>query len=352
MWFSSPGRGDAAQLSAIRLMRIVPVVVSVALPIFALGCSSEADSPGGAGMGGTGGVASGADSAGTGGGSATTGGTMATGGADTGTGGGTSGASAGGTSGTSAGGTAGSSSGAGGDPAGGGDGGGAGNGGDGGPTGGGANGGSGGADPGSEGTADDGTMSFFVTSRGPGDGGNLGGLEGADAFCTELAVAASEDFANKTWRAYLSTSTVDARDRIGRGPWRNHAGAIIANDLEQLHDQVEGGSLDETWGVNDFDIPLDEEGNQVPQNVHDMLTGSEQDGMAADNTCNDWTSNSSDDMAQIGHCNRAGLMGQPPSWNSVHTVGCGASDTNNASGTVTQGGGRGSFYCFAVITGG
>jgi hypothetical protein len=218
----------------------------------------------------------------------------------------------------------------------------------GGGTGGDAMGGTGG---GGEGTTDDGAMSFFVTSRGPGDGGDLGGLEGADSFCTELAVAASEDFANKTWRAYLSTSAVDARDRIGTGPWRNQAGEIIANDLEQLHDQMEGGGLDDTWPVDDFDVPLDEEGNQVAQNVHDILTGSEQDGTAAADTCDDWTSNSGDDMGRIGHSNRSGLAGQPPSWNSVHAVGCGASDDNNTPGTVTQGGGRGSFYCFAVING-
>jgi hypothetical protein len=201
------------------------------------------------------------------------------------------------------------------------------------------------------GTTDDGAMSFFVTSTSPGDGGNLGGLAGADAFCAELATAVSADFGAKTWRAYLGTSTEDARDRIGTGPWRNQAGAIIANDLTQLHDQMEGGALDDTWAVDDFGVPLDEDGNQVAQDVHDILTGTEQDGTAAANNCNDWMSNSSDATAQIGHSNRSGLAGQPASWNSVHTVGCAPAEENREAGTVTQGGGRGSFYCFAVITG-
>jgi hypothetical protein len=206
---------------------------------------------------------------------------------------------------------------------------------------------------GQHGMANDGTMSFFVTSRGPGDGGDLGGLEGADAFCRELAVAGSPSSSSRTWRAYLSTSSVDARDRIGTGPWRNQAGAIIANDREQLHDQLTGGTLDSTWPVNDFSVPLDEQGNEAEQSVHDILTGSELDGTVAEGLhCGDWTSNSSSDMAQIGHANRAGLEGQDPSWNSVHSVGCAASETNRAQGTVTQGGGRGSIYCFAVIVSG
>jgi hypothetical protein len=190
-------------------------------------------------------------------------------------------------------------------------------------------------------------MSFFVTSRGLGDGGNLGGLAGADAFCTTLAAAVDPALSNKTWHAYLSTSMVNARDRIGNGPWRNASGDIIANNLVDLHDQAAGGALDATWPVNDFTVPLDETGAQVPQNVHDILTGSQQDGtLATGQTCNDWTSNSTTGTAQIGHLNRAGLNGQPPSWNSVHTVGC--APLTAPAPNVGSGGGRGSIYCFAI----
>jgi hypothetical protein len=207
-------------------------------------------------------------------------------------------------------------------------------------------------------TLDDGTMTFFVTSTGMGDGGNLGGLAGADAFCEELAVAESPDFARRTWRAYLSTSTVNAISRIGAGPWRNAAGVIVANSVAQLHDPANvaaGGPLDATWAINDLTIPLDETGDQVPSgggggNVHDILTGTLLDGTVATNeTCLDWTSgaDAQNINARIGHSNRTGLAGQRQLWQDVHTVGCSQSGMNN----VTEGGGRGSFYCFAVIDG-
>jgi hypothetical protein len=202
-------------------------------------------------------------------------------------------------------------------------------------------------------TLDDGTMTFFVTSTGKGDGGNLGGLAGADAFCEQLAVAQSADFGRRTWRAYLSTSTVNAIDRIGDGPWRNADGVIVANSSAQLHDPANaapGGPLDATWRINDFSIPLDEAGAQVPQNVHDILTGTLLDGtVAANETCEDWTSNVADqaNLVRIGHSNRTGLAGQRQLWQDVHTVGC----SQNGMPNVTQGGGRGSLYCFAVITG-
>jgi hypothetical protein len=216
-----------------------------------------------------------------------------------------------------------------------------------------------GSDEGGDGdTLDDGTMTFFVTSTGMGDGGNLGGLAGADAFCAQLAVAQSADFGRRTWRAYLSTSTVNAIDRIGAGPWRNAAGVIAANTAAQLHDPANvaaGGPLDATWAINDLSIPLDETGAQIPSggaggNVHDILTGTLLDGtVAANETCLDWTSGADDPNidARIGHSNRTGLAGQRQLWQDVHTVGCSQSGANN----VTQGGGRGSFYCFAVIDG-
>lgn len=210
------------------------------------------------------------------------------------------------------------------------------------------------SDTGGEGdTLDDGTMTFFVTSEGMGDGGNLGGLEGADAFCAQLAVAQSADFGRRTWRAYLSTSTVNAIDRIGNGPWRNAEGVIVANSSAQLHDPANaqpGGPLDATWPINDFSIPLDETGARHVNNVHDILTGTLLDGtVAANETCLDWTSSADDPNidARIGHSNRTGLTGQRQLWHDVHSVGCSQNGMNN----VTQGGGRGSFYCFAVITG-
>lgn len=210
-------------------------------------------------------------------------------------------------------------------------------------------GGSGDGDAGAGDDQDDGTMTFFITSDGLGDGANLGGLDGADEFCAELAIAADADFGRRTWHAYLSTADVDARDRIGTGPWRNQAGEIIANDLTQLHDQGAGGALDDTWPPADTSIALDEQGNELPNNVHDILTGTNADGTAdAANTCEDWTSNVSDAaiQARVGHSNRTG-GGQPPSFSTTHTVGCSEDGAQN----ITQGGGRGSIYCFAVITG-
>jgi hypothetical protein len=197
------------------------------------------------------------------------------------------------------------------------------------------------------------TPSFFVTSKGPGMGGNLGGLAGADAFCKQLAMAASADLGAKTWHAYLSTATVNARDRIGTGPWRNTAGKIIANNLTELHDQLAANAmLNATWPPGSTTIALDEKGAEVPSNplVHDILTGSNTDGTVMVNqTCSDWTSSSMTGTAVVGHSNRAG-GGRPPSWNNAHTVGCAepTAGMDFQMGTVSSGGGRGSIYCFAV----
>jgi len=191
-------------------------------------------------------------------------------------------------------------------------------------------------------------MNFFVTSRSNGKGGNLGGLDGADAFCDELATAVSTELGAKTWRAYLSTATVNARDRIGTGPWRNQAGVIIANNVAERHDQEEGQTLDTTWPVGDLSIALDETGAQVVNDVHDILTGSIVGGtVVTGQTCDDWTSESMTATAQVGHSNRTG-GGRPPYFNATHTVGCAPSATNRVQGTVTSGGGRGSIYCFAL----
>jgi hypothetical protein len=205
------------------------------------------------------------------------------------------------------------------------------------------------------------TMSFFVTSRGAGDGGNFGGLTGADAFCTTLATAANPALAAKTWHAYLSTGTVNARDRIGAGPWRNFAGVVIGNDVAQLHAETPGtvnaattGAASETtWPLNNVNIALDETGAPVPSGqpavLHDILTGSNIDGtVSAMGTCSDWTSNTG--TTSNGHSNRTGGGTNNSSWNFAHGTGCGqnAAGTNFQMGTVSQGGGRGSIYCFAI----
>ncbi len=198
------------------------------------------------------------------------------------------------------------------------------------------------------GAEDDGSMSFFVTSVGGPDGGNLGGLEGADAFCTELATAVSAELGAKPWRAYLSTSEVNARDRIGLGPWRNANGDIVANDVEELHDQ-DDGALDATWPPADLSIALTELGDEVENSEHDMLTGSLVDGTWDEGLdCQGWTSNSADEQASVGHSNRDG-GGRPPYFNATHQVGCAPTEGNYEQGTVSSGGGRGSFYCFVPI---
>lgn len=194
-------------------------------------------------------------------------------------------------------------------------------------------------------------MSFFVTSKGPGKGGDFGGLEGADAFCKTLATAVSAELGSKTWRAYLSTSAVNARDRIGPGPWRNAKGVIIANTLADLHSQdMTTGALNATWPIGSNTIALDETGAEVPSSptTHDILTGSTEAGMAvANSTCMDWTSSATTAKGTVGHSNRTG-GGRPPSWNSAHeSGGCGdITGTRNVS--VGSGGGRGSIYCFAL----
>jgi len=218
---------------------------------------------------------------------------------------------------------------------------------------GGSSGGTGGSGAPSDGGGADSTMTFFVSSRGPGNGGDLGGLAGADSFCKMLAMAVSPALGARTWHAYLSTTTANARDRIGAGPWRNAAGRVIANNLTDLHDQIAAtAALNATWPIADTSIALDESGNPVPatgMNVHDVLTGSTTDGMVMANAhCNNWTSQATTDIAQVGHTNRTG-GGRPPSWNSAHaTSGCAPFTADNQAGTVSSGGGRGSIYCFAV----
>jgi hypothetical protein len=182
-------------------------------------------------------------------------------------------------------------------------------------------------------------MSFFVTSQNPGNGGDLGGLAGADAHCAALAEAAG--VTGKTWRAYLSTSTENARDRIGAGPWYNAKGEEIAADVAALHGDSNNLSkqtaLDETGAVVN--------GRGDEPNRHDILTGSMPDGTAAAETCEDWTSSGADTAGMVGHHDRTGLDDSPPakSWNSSHASrgGCGLEALRGT-------GGDGLLYCFAA----
>lgn len=187
--------------------------------------------------------------------------------------------------------------------------------------------------------AQDNELSFFITSVGSGNGANLGGLAGADAHCQMLATAAGAG--DRTWQAYLSTDDpngVNARDRIGTGPWYNAAGVMIAESVEALHVQ-------ETANIN-LETGLDESGNRINgegmPNRHDILTGSDANGMVATGqTCNNWTS-SGEGTAMLGHYDRL-ARGNPGSpWNEAHgSRSCSQED-------LVATGGAGLFYCFAI----
>ncbi|MFC0389196.1 hypothetical protein [Muricoccus vinaceus] len=191
-------------------------------------------------------------------------------------------------------------------------------------------------------------MTFFVTSTNPGQGANLGGLAGADAQCRSLALAVGAG--NHTWRAYLSTSAtsgspaVNARDRIGRGPWRNARGEVVAQDLASLHSDA--NRLTKQTALTERGEIVNGRGDNP--NNHDVLTGSQPDGTAfagdQDRTCGNWTLGGAEGSAIVGHHDRMGLQDDAParSWNSSHaTRGC------NLAGLRTTGG-AGLFYCFAA----
>jgi hypothetical protein len=191
-------------------------------------------------------------------------------------------------------------------------------------------------------------MGFFITSVGPGDGGNLGGLAGADAHCQRLAQALGA--ASRTWRAYLSTAAgggqpaVNARDRIGNGPWYNARGALIAWSVSDLHGDIhrDRNSINKEFALNEKGEQVKGRGDQP--NQHDILTGSDSHGRsmlgsAANTTCNNWTSNSTG-SAIVGHHDRSG--GGNSSWNAAHASrGCSQQD-------LVGTGGAGLFYCFAL----
>jgi hypothetical protein len=189
-------------------------------------------------------------------------------------------------------------------------------------------------------------MSFFITSVGPGNGADLGGLEGADAYCQQLAEAGGAD--SKTWRAYLSTQEAggepagNARDRIGQGPWQNADGVVIAESLDVLHGD---NNLDKATALNERGEQVNGRGDSP--NRHDILTGSQPDGTAFagadDMSCGNWTK-SGEGSAMVGHHDRMGLRDDAPSksWNSSHpSRGC-------SQEALIGTGGDGLVYCFAA----
>jgi hypothetical protein len=182
-------------------------------------------------------------------------------------------------------------------------------------------------------------MTFFITSAGPGKGADLGGLKGADAHCQSLAKSAGAG--NRQWRAYLSTDKVNARDRIGKGPWKNAKGEVIAKDLDELH---KNPRIDKQHGLDEKGQPVNGRGDSP--NRHDILTGSTPEGRAIadkDMTCGNWTK-SGEGSAMVGHHDRIGLRDddESKSWNSSHpSRGC-------SQDALRSSGGDGLLYCFAV----
>ena len=184
-------------------------------------------------------------------------------------------------------------------------------------------------------------MTFFVTSAGPGKGADLGGIKGADQHCQALAKAAGAG--NRTWRAYLSASpSTNARDRIGKGPWRNAKGEVVAKSLDDLH---KNPNITKATALTEKGEVVNGRGDSP--NMHDILTGSTPEGRAfpadKDMTCGNWTK-SGDGSAVVGHHDRQGLndSAEAKSWNSSHpSRGC---SQDALKGT----GGNGFFYCFAA----
>ena len=186
--------------------------------------------------------------------------------------------------------------------------------------------------------AADARMSFFVSSAGSGDGANLGGLAGADALCQKLATAAGSS--GKTWHAYMSATGINARDRIGKGPWYNAKGELIANSVDELHSAA--NKITKQTALTEMSGIVNGRGDKP--NQHDILTGSNPDGTLAEGkTCGDWTSNG-DGVTIVGHSDRTGLdeSDAAKSWNSSHpTKGCGQE-------ALVSTGGAGYLYCFAT----
>jgi len=186
-------------------------------------------------------------------------------------------------------------------------------------------------------------LTFFVTSAGPGNGANLGGLAGADKHCQTLAAAAGAG--NRTWRAYLSAAAangqpaVNAKDRIGKGPWTNAKGVVVAKSVADLHSEM--NNLNKETALTEKGTGINGVGDQP--NQHDMLTGSQADGtlQTGEAPCGNWTSAATTGGAMVGHHNKQGGGAAPTSWNAAHSSrGC---SQQNLIAT----GGNGYFYCFA-----
>ena len=196
-------------------------------------------------------------------------------------------------------------------------------------------------------------MTFFITSEGPGDGANLGGIDGADEHCTDLADDGGSTLTN--WKAYLSIAPridrssgkpqvipgTNARDRIGSGPWHNAKGVLIAKNVDDLH--TVANPINKHTGLDEYGKPVND--RSLKPNKHDILTGSDPQGFystaGADTTCSGWTSNTQG-SAIVGHHDRVGLSEDwhMRSWNSSHgSVGCAQED-------LLKTGGAGLFYCF------
>ncbi|MGQ7847141.1 hypothetical protein ACUNV4_21820 [Granulosicoccus sp. 3-233] len=178
------------------------------------------------------------------------------------------------------------------------------------------------------------SMSFFITSANPGKGADLGGLDGADAYCGALATAAG--VTGKTWKAYLSSSSEDARDRIGSGPWYNASGVMVASSVENL--LGDSNNLTKQTSVNENGDIVNGRGDEP--NRHDILTGSAANGRSTGSHCEGWTS-SGEGSATVGHHDRTGGGDDPTSWSSAHNSrGCSIE-------ALQATGGDGLFYCFA-----
>jgi hypothetical protein len=187
-------------------------------------------------------------------------------------------------------------------------------------------------------------MSFFITSAGPGRGAGLGGLEGADRLCQGLADAAGSR--GMVWRAYLSTipndgaPAINARDRIGKGPWHNSKGVKVAESVADLHS--DGNTLSKENSLTEKGVMVNGRGDTP--NMHDIITGSNLDGTAYTgegyDNCGNWTSSGAEGSTRVGHHDRTGGGQHPTSWNSAHNSrGCGQEN-------LVATGGNGLFYCF------
>jgi hypothetical protein len=186
-------------------------------------------------------------------------------------------------------------------------------------------------------------MSFFVTSKNPGKGGDLGGLKGADAYCQSLATAAGAG--SKTWHAFLSTDKENAKDRIGKGPWYNFKGVLIAQNVADLLKADANKISADTALTEKGTAPNYLQGDppqRRPDLQHDILTGTNDDGTSSGMTCNNWTDGGDEQKATLGHADRKGLNAGVNSFTSVHpSQGC-------SLAKLEPTGGVGLFYCFAT----